>query len=176
MPRDFDRPALDDILPSLAQQVRSRKLGYPRAILYIFGSLMALVGIAVILRAIHIERTRNLDEYRESAVRAVKLGGTLVASVGAVYIVFAIFIKKFPVPITIMALVIYLTGTALGLLVSGDPEEALTGNVVVWLIRLVIITVLAKSVHWAISYERERRRALVSRRSPSPDGGREDRA
>jgi hypothetical protein len=196
MPRDWDdherRPALDEILPSLAQQVRSKQLNVARGILYFLGVVMTAVGIALVATAESIahqhvedelkheiggrqnmpaERLKDLHDYEERTTRAMKLVGMLATGIGVVYLLFGIFIKLFPVPITIMALVIYIAGNAVTLVTAAKPAEALLSA---WLVKVIIIVVLAKSIHSAISYERERRRSRPLRRRAFDDDGAEE--
>lgn len=182
MPRHRDdderggRPGLDELLPSLAQQVRGRQLGVARWILYILGALMAVVGLALTATAetvAHKQIERELDEdlggrqnvppdkwhvveeTEQRYRRALRLVGAMLAGIGALYVLFGVFVKLFPVPITVTALALYIAGNAVTLVTSKDPGETLAAG---WIVKLVIIIVLARSIHAAVAYEKERRR------------------
>lgn len=183
MPRHRDdderggRPGLDELLPSLAQQVRGRQLGVARWILYILGALMAVVGLALTATAetvAHKQIERELDEdlggrqnvppdkwhvveeTEQRYRRALRLVGAMLAGIGALYVLFGVFVKLFPVPITVTALALYIAGNAVTLVTSKDPGETLAAG---WIFKLIIIIiVLARSIHAAVAYEKERRR------------------
>jgi hypothetical protein len=70
-------------------------------------------------------------------------------ALGVVFIVLGILVRKYPVPITITALVLYVgAGAIFGLI---DPKSLAAGVVV----KVIIILALVKSIQSALAYERE---------------------
>jgi hypothetical protein len=93
----------------------------------------------------------KVAELRESAIRSVKLASYIAAALGAIFIIFGMFVYQFPVPITLASLVLYLGSTA----VFGyiDPMTLAKG----WIIKILIIAGLFKAVQAAVASERESR-------------------
>ncbi len=78
-------------------------------------------------------------------------------AVGITYILFGVYVYRFPVPITISALIIYLALQAVQ--AALEPESLAKG----FIIKILIIVALAKSIQAAIAYEAERKREAQER-------------
>jgi hypothetical protein len=126
-------------LGSLAQSARSKKLNEVRTLLIIIGVLNFIVAILV---------ATLLRDQLPSDVYAVALGTSL--GFGALYVLFGLIVHQFPVPITIISLVLYV-GVQV---ISGvmDPESIPRGLI----LKVIIIVALAKSIQTAVAYENER--------------------
>jgi predicted PurR-regulated permease PerM len=185
-----ERPHIEDILPNLAQQVRLKKLGVVRIILFVLGVIMTAIGVPLLVFATEIaheqvrheqgfivrdkpdaERERELKKLEEQAAKVMTLAGVICLAIGAAYSLFGLLVKTFPVPITIMSLVSYITGNAIILMAAADPLLLIDS---VWHMSIGVIVVLGMSVQWAIAYERERRRSVRARRKRSEYHAHED--
>ena len=80
--------------------------------------------------------------------------GALIG-LGVLYIVMGMFVKQYPVPLTIAALVLYIGSAAVFAIL--DPATLASGIIV----KILIIVGLAKAVQAALAYERERK-ALIA--------------
>ena len=93
----------------------------------------------------------KLDRARDSALRVGYLIGYTVIALGALFILFGLIVKRYPLPITIISLVLYLGATAVFAYLL--PETLYAG----FIIKIIVIVALAKAVQSAIAYESERR-------------------
>jgi hypothetical protein len=94
----------------------------------------------------------ELAKLKQSTVAAAKaiMGATI--ALGVLFIIFGILVKTYPVPITITSLVLYVGAAIIfGYL---DPSTLARG----WLIKLLIIVGLVKSIQSALAYQREQQR------------------
>jgi hypothetical protein len=154
-------------LGSLAQAARSNQLKNARTILIVIGVLMLGGYVAIFFGAQALvdgqvekevkELTQKgmafdpgkLQELKESAVRATQLMAVGFMIMGALFIVFGLMIYRFPVPITVSALVLYLAFVAInGAL---DPTTLYQGLI----IKIIVIVALGKAIKSAIAYQRE---------------------
>jgi hypothetical protein len=145
-------------LGSLAQAARRKQLNQARWLLIIVGALILGVNAFVAATA----RSQLEAEVRkaglqilpgpefDAAVRLVVVLSVVLCVLGVVFILFGIIVKMYPVPITIISLVLYV-GAALVLAVF-DPESILRGLI----IKILIVVALASSIRAAIAYEKER--------------------
>ena len=87
-------------------------------------------------------------QVKQSAVKIARmiLGG--IVGVGVLYVVFGLIIYKYPVPVTITGLTIYV-GLTVILAIYGDYTPVVLG------IRIVVIVSLVKAVQAAIAYKRD---------------------
>ena len=160
-----------DDLGSLAQASRSKALGQTRAILIGIGILTVLVNgfqfamaeglvkseiekeVQKLLQQGMVADPAQVKELEDASVRTVRLlRGGLVA-LGALFIVFGVVVKRFPVPITVVSLVLYV-GTAAVFAVL-DPSSVAKGLVM----KVIVVVLLAKSIQTAIAYQREQQAA-----------------
>ncbi len=166
-----------DDLPSLTQQIRLQKLTPVRYVLLVLGVLISAMGIALFVMADEIARQHINKEIRDEGLnrqqldrdqvekvrklekqvgRIMRLVGALFTGVGIVYLAFAVFVKKYPLPITIMSLALFITGNALTLL---SPEEPFGFVAATWWISIPVLVVLSLALKVAIAYAREQRRS-----------------
>jgi hypothetical protein len=157
-------------LGSLTQSARLKQLNTARWILLAIGVLSVVVNVAVfftiesevdtiIQRDLNALRMRGMAadpaevaRFRESTVRVAKLLQAGFIFVSGLFIVFGLTVKKYPVPITVTALVLYLGVNAItGVL---DPSSVPRGIIV----KIIIIVALVASVQSALAYQREKAR------------------
>ena len=93
---------------------------------------------------------KKLADIQAHAVTLTKLINGGAVALGVLFIVFGLIVDKYPVPITITGLVLYVGAAAVFGLIS--PETLVQGIV----IKIIIIAALAKSIQSALAYEREK--------------------
>lgn len=156
-------------LGSLAQSARSKQLKMAFGILLVVGILTtALNGFLFMTAESQVDAAIKTElkklppgtvadpdkvaELREQEIRTMRLlhGGLL--AIGIVFIVLALNVKRHPVVITVLGLVLYIGIHA----VSGffNPAALAQGL----LIKALIVIALVKSIQSAVAYERERRK------------------
>jgi hypothetical protein len=154
-PRSLSREdaELDDApkLGSLAQKARGNQLGQIRTLLIFIGVFTVIVNAILAILCF------NTVADETTRIGLVVIHG-LFAFVGFAYILLGAFVFLSPVGATISALVIYLLAWAAWValaVLGGDAGEI--GNAVAggWIIRVVIIVVLAKAIGTATAYVRE---------------------
>ena len=93
----------------------------------------------------------NADQARDLIHTAglVIYGGAL--ALGVAFVVFGIIVKLFPVPITILSLVLYILSALV--FAALNPMSLLAGL----LMKVIIIVALSKAIKAAFEYEREKR-------------------
>ena len=152
---------------SLAQSARQKQLKVARGIMFGVGILTIVVNLvqfgmidSIVDKQIDAEANKlvmkgmvidpvKLAEVKSAAKRAVRVAACLLIAEGVVYIIFGFIMTRFPVPITITGLVLYL-GTAIVFAVL-DPETALQGAI----IKVIIVVALVKAVQAAIASQRQ---------------------
>jgi uncharacterized protein len=165
-----------DLLPSLAQQVRARKLNPVRWILWGLGLFIAASGLSMysfsdaLARAVVDEQLKEeiggrhnlprdkkaeIQEIEEVTSRALEVAGALGAGLGVSYLLLGLFVKRYPGPITIAALAMFVACNAVLLATNEHPEE-LAAVWPWWAIQVGVLVVLVRSIYSAIAYERER--------------------
>ena len=151
---------------SLAQAVRSKELKQARNILIIIGILTVLANGFFTFQA-KAEVDKEIDKQvaearakglqvdqqkvqlvRESALRITYLvqGGGVV--LGVVFIVLGLMVKSYPVPATILGLVLYLAGSAIFAYI--DPMTLAQGII----FKVIVVVSLFASVKSALGYQR----------------------
>jgi CAAX protease family protein len=164
-------------LPSLTQQIRLQRLNIVRYMLIGLGGLICILGIALFAMADRIASEQlkkeigaqvgdrrqlapadaeRLQKLEEQMGRVMRLVGGLFTGVGLVYLAFAGLVKKYPLPITIMSLALYITGNALTLLTPENPFGFVAGT---WWLSAIVIVVLCMALRVAIAFAREQRRS-----------------
>jgi hypothetical protein len=155
-------------LGSLAQKARGKKLKEARGILLFIGILTILVNGAVLYFAPSlVEGTIKNEVARQGGPARVDpvsvqqardrmlmieyaITGSFFA-MGVLFVIFGVLVYRFPLAMTITSLVLYLLATVA--MAALNPVGLATGS----FIRIIIIVALAKSIHSAYVYERERR-------------------
>jgi hypothetical protein len=161
-------------LGSLAQGARRKQLNVARGILLAVGLLTIAVN-AVFFAQIQanvdkliqaeIQKVQGqgmvvdqaaVAKARESLVRLNTLltGGAL--GVGVVFVVFGVIIKAFPVPVTVLALVLYVASAMVfGYFVPASLVQGI-------IMKVIIVIALIKSVQAAVAYQREKDQAAAA--------------
>jgi hypothetical protein len=161
-------------LGSLAQAARHKQLKTARWILIIVGVLTVLANLAffaLIVPQVDEEIKKQVNELhrqglqedpeivtevRGKMIRIAQLFQGGAAALGVVFIVLGCLVHKYPVPATVTGMVLYIGGNAVfGYL---DPMNLARG----WIIKIIIVFVLAKSIQAAIAYQRERASSTVN--------------
>ena len=160
---------VENSLGSLAQSARTKQLKTVRGILYFVGIVTVIVNLALVIFAdkwvdMSIEEElkglrdqhmiidqAKLAEFKEQAVRSTRLVNGVAVIIGAVFIGCATMVYTYPVPATVISLVLYLGSAAVyGVL---DPTTLARG----WILKILIVVALFKAVQAALAYESERK-------------------
>ena len=161
-------------LGSLAQASRGKQLNQARGTLIAIGLLTIVVNAAFmgLMRGQVQEELKKevqklnaqgqgvdqakLKEVEDAAVRAGFLINGVAVFLGVLFVVFGLMIKMFPVPITVLSLVLYIGAAAVfGLM---DPTTLLRGIIV----KVIIVAGLFKAVQAAIAYQKEQSAASTA--------------
>jgi hypothetical protein len=165
-------------LGNLAQSARKKHINEARGSLIVVGVLMILINgfvVATLRSTIHsnlqaalakqpgmmIDQA-TLQEVEDTLVRSGSVECFLFIGAGIAIFVLGLLTTKYPVPCTLLGLIIYVAITAIfliNLLNSGGPE--LVGVQIKGMIwRIIMIVALIKAVQAAIAYQREEKEAL----------------
>jgi hypothetical protein len=155
-------------LGSLAQSARSKQLKSARAILYFVGIITVVVNAGFVffadaIVASQIDREvaelrrqgaiideEKVAEVRATSVQSVRLSNSIAILIGGVFLVCGALVYRYPVPTTIISLVLYLGAqAAYGAI---DPTTLARG----WIVKILIVVGLVKAVQAALAFERER--------------------
>ncbi len=138
-------------LGSLAQSSRGNDLNQTRWILIVIGLLTTLANGFMFLNSEN--EVQGIGVGQEDFARVLMLVrmiyGVAIA-LGLFFIFAGIFVKKFPVPLTITSLILYIGGIA-GFAVL-DPTSLAHGAIM----KIIIIVALVKSVQTAWAYQKDR--------------------
>ncbi len=155
-------------LGSLAQSARSKKLKQARGILIAVGVLtLILNGIVLALLVSQKNKIDNevkrlraqpnmvVNESKVKEAQDALRSGFLVTGValglGFIFVILGLIVKQYPVPATLLGLVLYIGATVIfGLM---NPE---TLSVVGIIVKIVFIACLVKALQAGIAYEKER--------------------
>jgi predicted RND superfamily exporter protein len=160
-------------LGSLAQSARGKQLKQARIILLVVGGLTILVN-ALLLANVRNEAKQAVGEevkkvenqgmradpaevqkLEDHVVRVAAVIYGAVIFLGILFVVFGLTIKLYPVPITIISLILYVGAAAVFAVLN--PATLLQGVI----IKVIIIVGLAKAIQSAIAFERERQQAAI---------------
>ncbi len=149
-------------LGSLTTSARNKKLNQARASLIIAGILSIIMGVIPMIDT----RNQIKKEVRKQnpfaiipeaeLTRVVRLVQTIAAAyivLGVIFIVFACIVHKYPVPITITGLVLYVGSLLVLVAISGDPAILFKG--ILW--KIIILVGLIQGISTAVALEKERR-------------------
>ena len=150
-----DLPALG----SLAQSARAKSLKSARGLLIAIGVLTAAANaffFAMARNRVQNEVVKLQGQGKivdpqavETAIRTTQLFAAASIALGVLFVVFGLIVQKFPVPITVTGLVLYIgAAVVFGLL---DPTQLARGIIV----KIIIVAALAKAIQAALAYERE---------------------
>ena len=160
----------DDLpkLGSLAQSARVKELNTARNILIAIGILTIIVSgiqLATVRDQVHKAVQADLakqgvvgfppqvQQFEENAVLISYAILGISVALGVLFFVFGLLVKTFPVPITIISLVLYVASA----LVSVVINPALLQFGVAILVRVIIVIALAKAIQSAFVYQKEKR-------------------
>lgn len=155
-------------LGSLAQSSRQKRLNQTRIILIIIGTLTLLVNGAMFVNSENevknavqdeikkvqqqpgmIVNQAGVAEFHDRVLTIVRIIYGSLMALGILYIIFGLIIHTYPVPISILSLVLYIGVNAiLGYL---DPMNIASGI----LFKIIIVAALIKTIQAAISYQSE---------------------
>jgi hypothetical protein len=170
---DDDEPDATPRLGSLAQAARGKQLTQARRVLIGVGVLM-LVGNSLVLVFLDsvVRTTVDGELTKQGLTRAtadpaglqalteeLRLGNIISCSIaitlGVTFTVFGLLVKRFPVPITILSLVLFIGW--IGLMAILDPFTLLQA----WLVKVIFIVALSKGIQAAMAFERDRADGVV---------------
>lgn len=141
-------------LGSLAQSARTKQIRQARLILYVIGGLNLVGGLlAMIGTAVAAANAPQAPD--PEVVNTVQVIAIVSMAIGGAYVVLGMLTKRYPVPSTILALIIQTTMIALNLL--GAELETLPKLIIPVLIEIALI----RSVQAAIAYQREENAARL---------------
>jgi MFS family permease len=153
---DSGRPAR---LGSLTQSARSRQLKTARGLLFFVGGWL-IFSLIVEWLTIDMQLERVAKEHGVPAARIPELKELVMPTMYAItvgyiilaitYVVFGFLVRKYPVPITITALVIFI-GLMLIVAAIGGFQTLWSGII----FKVIIIVGLAKAIQSAIAYQKE---------------------
>jgi hypothetical protein len=157
-------------LGSLAQSAREKKLKQVRVLLIVVGALTIGVNIFGLI-SFHSEvdkaraQGQMIDQQKlESLVRTVDISGAIAIGLGVLFVIFGIIIYQFPVPITIISLVLFVGASIIfrlwGMSIAKDAGLEPGQFVMRGLIFDVFITIaLASAIKTAVAYQKEQQAA-----------------
>jgi hypothetical protein len=149
--RGWEEDEVEEVRPkpklgSLAQKARGDKLKQARGILLFIGGATIVLQIFFLIAALN----QNVD-----AILAIAIHGLFIF-VGVLFIMLGLLVYRFPLPITILSLVLYIFVSLIDLglaAMSGQPGAM--GSSLIW--KIIFIVALASSIRSAAAYEKERR-------------------
>lgn len=145
-------PMAEEGLGSLAQSARTSHLKSARTTLFVIGvlTIIANLGMAALAQNLVDQELRNEPEQvKQQVVLVTQFVAGGFAAVGVIFLILGSLIYKAPVPCTVLALILYIAGQAISVLL--DPTMLAKGAVV----KVIIIVALVKAVQAALAYRRE---------------------
>ncbi len=161
------KPA-DTGLGSLAQSARGKQLKQARGIMIVVGVLTIVLNavfLAIIpsqiKQAIDVEVSKakaqrmvvdqaKVKEVEQQLLRINYLVTGVALALGVVFVILGLAVNRFPVPATLLGLVLYIGAAVIFGLIS--PETLLKGII----FKIIIVAGLVKALQAAIAYERQR--------------------
>ena len=153
-------------LGKLTQSARGAEVGKARRILLVVGVLTLLANVGTFFFAesladnlIKAEQAKQpglmvSPAERDTVINATKVASGLVALLGGLFVVFGLIVQKFPVPITVASLVLYIGQVAVFAVIA--TASLLNAGIFV---KVIIVVALVKAVQAAIAMQREDREA-----------------
>jgi hypothetical protein len=167
-PGAYETPEGLPKLGSLAQSARSGQLKQAKALLIGVGVLMAVLNLGMMFTV--PEQVRQVVDAQLASrggraaadpvqLKQVETGILIIAyflqaipaALGVLFIIFGLFVNRFPVPITITSLILFLLFIALSAIL--EPLTLIQGLV----IKIIFIAGIIKAIQAALAYEREKR-------------------
>lgn len=150
---------LDDVnnepkLKSLAQAARGKELNTARYILFGVGilSLVVNIGLFFFFQSQIEDARKRGDVLDPQAIAMFKIIVGVSVAISVSYIIFGFLVKTFPVPVTIIALVLYVGDWLVG--IALNPATAHQGII----IKIAIVIAMFKAVQAAFAYQKELQR------------------
>jgi hypothetical protein len=156
--RGRDEEEGDDDLGSLAQKERAKQLKNARTIMFVVAVVLVL---SMILDWVMVEN--EIDKAglgaaeRDRVYRIMYIVTGFYAGLTVMYVTFGFLVKQYPVPITIIGLVVFI---ALQAALMVFDETAWRKGIV---IKVIVVVGLAKAIQAGIAYEAERKAASAGR-------------
>lgn len=151
-------------LGSLAQSARFKQLKQARNILLAIGVLTILVNVFLLAnvrngaKRVIVGVPGSPAQIQELEDHVVRVGAAIYGAViflGILFVVFGLTVKFYPVPITIISLILYVGAAAIFAVLN--PTSLAQGAI----IKVIIIIGLAKAIQSAVAFERERRQTAL---------------
>jgi hypothetical protein len=148
-------------LGSLSQAARGNELKRVQRILFVIGVLtMAVNGFGLYNLENEIEQAIRQNQIAPQFLQETRIYGYLIyglpALLGLLFVVFGVIIKRFPVPITITSLVLYvLAMAAFGYL---DPATLAQG----FIVKIIIIYALFQAIKAARAFQAHEQKPKVA--------------
>lgn len=136
-------------LGSLAQGARKKHLDTARNYLLLV-VVLQIAGAALLYFAL------SQVQIPPEAMPQVYLAYAVVIGAGVAFLILALLVHKFPLPATIIALVLFITLHAIDAV--ADPSALARG----WLVKILVIVALVKAIQAAAAYEKERKASMTS--------------
>jgi hypothetical protein len=155
-PTEAGRRPMDEVdnlpkLGSLAQTARNKHLKQARTTLLIVGILMGIAQVVMYFMEIGEVQKAGPQVNQEAAQLFLLLFHGCAIAVALAFIVAAFFVERYPVPITVSALVLFLLVQAIFAL--ADPMNLVRGII----LKIIVIVALAKALQAGIAAQREQR-------------------
>jgi hypothetical protein len=160
-------PRAENLKPlgSLAQSARGKEISRARTILIVIGLLTIAVNGFLFYNLDNEIRTEiqkgnmdpeGIEQFKQAATVAGYLlyGGPML--LGVLFFAFGLIVQKYPVPITITSLVLYIGSAILFGLIN--PASLATG----FIIKIIIVVALFRAVKAARAYDVETRKSDFS--------------
>lgn len=136
--------SLNPKLGSLAQNARQKHLKSARNCLFVVAALQIVGGIILLALLMN-------QPIPEEMKTMVYVSFAVVFGAAVVFLVLGLLVPKYPVPATVIALILFITLHAIDAM--ADPTSLLRG----WLLKIIVVVILVKAVQAAIAYENERK-------------------
>lgn len=136
-------------LGSLAQNARKKHLDTARNYLILVTVLQFIGGIVLV----GMFWGQPIPEKLKNTVIASYI---IVFGAGVAFLILALLVNKFPLPSTIIALILFITLHAIDAI--ADPASLARS----WLIKILVVVALVKAIQAASAYEKERRETQLS--------------
>ncbi len=136
-------------LGSLAQGARIKHLNSARNYLLLVFVLQMVGGLFLVYAFSQVNIPKE-------ALPQVYLAYGVVFGAGLAFLVLALLVYRFPLPATIIGLVLFITLHAIDAI--ADPTSLARG----WLIKILVIAALVKAIQAAVAYENERKATMAS--------------
>jgi hypothetical protein len=169
----YQPPALGDLskpggaqLGSLAQSARAKQLGHAKGWLIFLGVMTILVNIFMLINLPNEvkKESGSLGGNVSDAETAMYIAGVVIYGgslfLGATFIVLGCLVRRFPLPVTITSLLLFLGSQAIFALLN--PLNICGG----WIFKIIILVVLIKGIGAAAAYEKEKRKNLAWETAP----------